>query len=80
MNLEKYIKKISIVALFALTVSPSFGQDLLARQAPVDRRMRALDTLALRSIEIKENRENPAAQLYEDFNNQYPFIIIIENS
>jgi murein DD-endopeptidase MepM/ murein hydrolase activator NlpD len=71
MNLEKYIKKISIVALFALTVSPSFGQDLLARQAPVDRRMRALDTLALRSIEIKENRENPAAQLYEDFNNQY---------
>ena len=31
MSLKKKIKKISVVALLALTTVPSFGQDLLAR-------------------------------------------------
>ena len=36
MSFKKSIKKISVVALLALTASPVCGQDLLARQAPVD--------------------------------------------
>ena len=47
MSLKKKIKKISVVALLALTTVPSFGQDLLARQAPVDHRMKSIDTLAV---------------------------------
>ena len=35
MSFKKSIKKISVVALLALTASPVCGQDLLARQVPV---------------------------------------------
>ena len=71
MSFKKSIKKISVVALLALTVSPVCGQDLLARQAPVDHRMKSLDTLAVSHYRMIEDRENPAAELYEDFSNKY---------
>ena len=71
MNLTKKIKKISIVALLALSTVPVFGQDLLARQAPVDHRMKSLDTLAVSRYKMLEDRENPSADLYEDFDNKY---------
>ena len=71
MSLTKKIKKISIVALLALSTVPSFGQDLLARQAPVDHRMKSLDTLAVSRYKMIEDRENPSADLYEDFSNKY---------
>lgn len=47
------------------------AQDLLARQAPVDRRMKAVDTLALRNIIIKEEAASPSAQLYKEWSNKY---------
>lgn len=47
------------------------AQDMLARQAPVDRKMRAVDTLALRNIIEREQANNPGMDLYEDWNNQY---------
>ena len=56
------MKKISVVALLALTAVPVCGQDLLARQAPVDHRMKALDTLAVSHYRLVEDRENPAAE------------------
>lgn len=71
MSLENNIKKISAIALLALTTAPVFGQDLLARQAPVDHRMKSLDTLAISHYRMLEDRENPASELYEDFNNKY---------
>lgn len=71
MNLREYLKKVSIVSLFALTAVPVAGQDLLARQAPVDRRMKAVDTIVLKQTIIKENTESPAAQLYDDWSNRY---------
>ena len=57
--------------MFALTAVPVAGQDLLARQAPVDRRMKAVDTIVLKQPIIKENTESPAAQLYDDWSNRY---------
>ena len=71
MNLKKKIKKLSILALLAFTTVPVFGQDLLARQAPVDHRMKSLDTLAVSHYRLMEDRENPSADLYQDFNNKY---------
>ena len=71
MSLKNKIKKLSIVALFALTAVPSFGQDLLARQAPVDHRMKSLDTLAVSHYRLMEDRENPSSDLYDDFSNKF---------
>lgn len=71
MNLKKTVKLFSISALFLLAAVPCQAQDLLARQAPVDRRMKAVDTLAIRKLIVKENLESPAADLYENWDNKY---------
>jgi len=68
----KRLKKIAILACTAICCSlPSLGQDLLARQAPVDRKLKAVDSVALRNLIIQEEKENPAEALYEDWNNKY---------
>lgn len=59
------------ILLLTLVSSSALAQDLLARQAPVDRRMRSLDTLALRSAIEREEARTPASQLYDDWNNTY---------
>ena len=71
MSLKKIIKTFAITTLFTLSAVPVVGQDLLARQAPVDRRMKTVDTLMLRNITAREEMENPAAELYEDWNNTF---------
>lgn len=70
-KLKSKIRHIAAFALFALTTVPTFGQDLLARQAPVDRRVKAPDTLQLRALIAKEEAETPASQLYDDWSNKY---------
>lgn len=47
------------------------AQDLLARQAPVDRKIKAVDTLALQRILEREMEENPSYELYEEWDNAY---------
>ena len=47
------------------------GQDLLARQAPIDRKMKAVDSVALQRLIDTENFDSPAADLYKDWNNTY---------
>ncbi len=55
----------------ALATVPAAAQDLLARQAPVDKKMKAVDTLALRNLIQQEQAVSPSAQLYKDWNNRY---------
>ena len=71
MHIRKKIKTIAAVLTMALAVSPVYGQDLLAKQAPVDRTMKAVDTVVLRSIIEREDMESPSAQLYKEWSNQY---------
>ena len=71
MNFKKTIKKLAISALLAVAAIPVHGQDLLARQAPVDRKMAAVDTIMLRNITIKEDMESPASELYANWDNRY---------
>lgn len=71
MSFRNKIKKLSIAVLLTIATVPVFGQDLLARQAPVDHRTKALDTLAVSHYRLVEERENPASELYEDFDNKY---------
>ena len=47
------------------------GQDLLANQAPIDRKMKAVDSVALIRLIQYEQMESPAADLYSDWENQY---------
>lgn len=68
----KQIYTVIIVSVVLILLSvPACAQDLLARQAPVDRRMRTVDTLSIQSIIEREMTENPSAQLYDDWNNVY---------
>lgn len=55
----------------ALATVPAAAQDLLARQAPVDKKLKAVDTLALRSMIQREQAAAPSGQLYKDWNNRY---------
>lgn len=54
-----------------LATVPAAAQDLLARQAPVDKKLKAVDTLALRSMVQREQAAAPSGQLYKDWNNRY---------
>lgn len=71
MNFKRLIKAFALPLLLAMSTEPVVAQDLLARQAPVDRKARKLDTLALQNIIYRENLESPASELYEDWNNTY---------
>lgn len=70
MSLKGIIRTFAITFI-TLSAAPVHAQDLLARQAPVDRKMKAVDTLMLKSVAVREEMENPAAELYEDWNNIY---------
>ena len=59
------------MATVLLASTPVMGQDLLARQAPVDKKVRAVDTLALQSIMEREEAASPSASLYQDWDNRY---------
>ena len=65
------IKKLAVLAFAAFVAVPAAAQDLLAKQAPVDRRMKAVDSMVLKRIIEQEERYNPSADLYEDWNNVY---------
>ena len=65
------IKDIALLAIATLCTLPTMGQDLLARQAPIDRKMKAVDSLALQRLIFTENYDSPAEDLYEDWNNKY---------
>ena len=64
----KRLKTIALAALCSLTVIPSHGQDLLADQAPVDRKMKAVDTLMMQQLIKNEVWEtSAAAELYDSW-------------
>lgn len=74
MNFVKKIKAIVITATLAIAgAQTSQAQDMLARQAPVDRKMKAVDTLALQKLIQKEQQylTNVGADLYDGWNNKY---------
>lgn len=72
MTLKSIFRTCVLSTFFALGAQSVSAQDLLARQAPIDRRMKAVDTLVMRSITEREiTMGNPAADLYEGWDNRY---------
>lgn len=70
MSLKK-IHLLFTIALLTIISVPAMAQDLLAKQAPVDRRMKMVDTLMLRPAMENEEARLTANALYEDWNNKY---------
>ena len=66
MTLKRTIKTLTISLLFALATEPVAAQDLLARQAPVDRRAKKLDSIEVKTFAERENIQSPASELYGD--------------
>ncbi len=67
----KEFKKFILFSFAIISTLPVAAQDLLARQAPIDRQMKAVDSLALKRLIFTENYDSPAEDLYEDWNNKY---------
>ena len=67
----KIIKIFSVIILSFVSVSPVSAQDFISRQAPVDRKVKAVDTLALKRILEREMEDNPSYELYEEWDNMY---------
>mgnify|MGYP002521604518 CR=1 FL=1 len=62
----KRIKTFAFAVLCSLVVIPAAGQDLLANQAPIDRKMKVVDTLMMQQLINNEEWEaSPAADLYD---------------
>lgn len=70
MEIKNFLKTSAIAALLILSSLSASAQDLLARQAPVDRRARRVDTLVLQNLLSKENLDNPASELYSEWANE----------
>ena len=66
-----YIIKTGLVAVAAMVSLSSFSQDLIARQAPIDKKLKTVDSLALQKQIRAEQSEYPALSLYPNWNNQY---------
>ena len=65
------IIKTGLVAVAAMVSLSSFSQDLIARQAPIDKKLKSVDSLALQKQIRAEQAEYPALSLYPNWNNQY---------
>ena len=71
MRLKNILKTFAIATIFTFTAVSASAQDLLARQAPIDRHMKRIDTLALRQTIEREDLSNPSADLYDGWDNKY---------
>jgi len=66
--------KTMLVAAAAMVSLSSFSQDLLARQAPIDRKLKSVDSLALQRQIRAEQAAYPAFSLYPSWNTEYAHV------
>jgi len=64
----RYFAILAIISIFSLPIN---AQDLLARQAPVDRQMKAVDSVALKRMIFRENFDESVEDLYDEWSNKY---------
>ena len=69
MTLKRIVKTLGLSALLGFVVTPVCAQDLIARQSPVDRRAKSLDTMVINRLQEAEEVESPSASLYNDWSN-----------
>ncbi|KAA6320661.1 Murein DD-endopeptidase MepM [termite gut metagenome] len=69
--MHHYYSKLIIAIILAIASADSFSQDLLARQAPIDKRLKAIDSLALQNILEVEHKNFLLTDLYPEWSNKY---------
>lgn len=62
--------KTTLLAAAAMVSLNSFSQDLIARQAPIDRKLKSVDSLSLQKQIRAEQSLYPGLDLYSDWNNE----------
>lgn len=68
------IRTFKILSLLFAICASGIAQDRLANIAPIDQKMRAIDSISLMRLQEGEalaNLQNPAAALYPNWNNEY---------
>ena len=68
MIIAKSLKSMALLVMTVFASTPSQAQDLLARQAP--RKMKAVDSIVLNRLIEQEMYENPAGDLYDEWDNE----------
>lgn len=68
MTFKKIVNFFAVSAIMAMTSQTANAQDLIAKQAPVDRRATSIDTIVINRLQEAEENENPSALLYNDWN------------
>lgn len=63
--------KTALLATAAMVSVHSFAQDLIARQAPIDRKLKSVDSLALQRQIRAEQALYPGLDIYPEWNNEY---------
>ena len=61
--------RVIVVVVLSLVGLNAFGQDLLARQAPIDKKLKAVDSVALIRQIHKEMAAYPAYDIYPNWDN-----------
>ncbi len=70
-NLNTMSKKMLLLPIMAMVASVGIAQDKLADVAPLDKRMRAIDSVSIVRMLEMEREGDPAAALYPEWNNTY---------
>lgn len=65
------LKNIFIAATVVMVGGNAFAQDLIARQAPIDRKLKSVDSLALQKQIRAEQALYPGLDLYPNWDNEY---------
>ena len=65
-----WIKTVLLAATATVSLN-SFSQDLIARQAPIDRKLKSVDSLALQKQIRAEQSLYPGLDLYPNWNNEF---------
>lgn len=67
MNFKKGLRSVILTAVTLVGATSMQAQDVLAHQAPTDRKAKVLDSIAVKEVIIRENIVNPAADLYDNW-------------
>ncbi|MCR5820114.1 MAG: peptidoglycan DD-metalloendopeptidase family protein [Bacteroidaceae bacterium] len=65
--IKQLIKNTTATILFIAAALPAAGQDLLARQAPIDKKMRAVDSVSIQRLLEREHKDDIVSTLYPDW-------------
>ena len=68
----KKLRNIALIALSSFVTMPVAAQDILANQAPIDRKLKSVDSVMLQQLIISEEEfDESGLDLYEDWDNMY---------